>query len=66
MDTDELKAKANKLFNIVVQLETIKYDYEQKRVNQERELQELKERQKTQLRQKALKKGLDPEALVGK
>merc|ERR550519_122134 len=28
--------------------------------------QELKERQKAQLRQKALKKGLDPEALVGK
>merc|ERR1712110_1124229 len=38
----------------------------QKRVNQERDLQELKERQKAQLRQKALKKGLDPEALVGK
>jgi hypothetical protein len=32
-------------------LETDKYDYEQKRVNQERDLQELKERQKAQLRQ---------------
>merc|ERR1711936_34835 len=41
MDTDDLKAKANELFNIVIQLETDKYDY-------------------------ALKKGLDPEALVGK
>merc|ERR1719430_3105018 len=61
MDTDDLKAKATELFNIVIQLETDKYDY-----NQERELQELKERQKAQLRQKALKKGLDPEALVGK
>merc|ERR1712110_640191 len=60
MDTDDLKAKATELFNIVIQLETDKYDYEQKRVNQERDLQELKERQK------ALKKGLDPEALVGK
>merc|ERR1712243_103270 len=30
------------------------------------ELKELKERQKVQLRQKALKKGLDPEALTGK
>merc|ERR1711965_962650 len=30
------------------------------------DLKELKERQKAQLRQKALKKGLDPEALVGK
>merc|ERR1712210_259016 len=46
--------------------ETDKYDYEQRRVNQERDLQELKERQKAQLRQKALKKGLDPEAFVGK
>merc|ERR1719430_1094249 len=61
MDTDDLKAKATELFNIVIQLETDKYDYEQKR-----HLQELKERQKAQLRQKALKKGLDPEALVGK
>merc|ERR1712037_463843 len=61
MDTDDLKAKATELFNIVIQLETDKYDYEQKR-----DLQELKERQKAQLRQKALKKGLDPEALVGK
>merc|ERR1712212_1091053 len=60
MDTDDLKAKATELFNIVIQLETDKYDYEQKRQQQERDLQELKERQK------ALKKGLDPEALVGK
>merc|ERR1712110_148570 len=63
MDTDDLKAKATELFNIVIQLETDKYDYEQKRQQQERDLQELKERQKAQLRQKALKKGLDPEAL---
>jgi len=66
MDSDELKAKAEELFNIVVSLETDKYDYEQKKVNQERDLQELKERQKAQLRQKAIKKGLDPDALVGK
>merc|ERR1712110_978893 len=66
MDSDDLKAKATELFNIAIQLETDKYDYEQKRQQQERDLQELKERQKAQLRQKALKKGLDPEALVGK
>jgi len=66
LDSDELGAKANELFNIIVALETDKYDYEQKRLTQERDLQELKERQKAQLRQKALKKGLDPEALVGK
>merc|ERR1719270_1010134 len=66
LDSDDLKAKATELFNIVIQLETDKYDYEQKRQQLERDLQELKERQKAQLRQKALKKGLDPEALVGK
>merc|ERR1711890_77937 len=63
MDSDELKAKAQELHGIVIALETDKYDYEQKKINQERDLQELKERQKAQLRQKALKKGLDPESL---
>merc|ERR1712133_319763 len=62
MDSDELKTKAEELFKIIVQLETDKYDYEQRRVTQDYELQELKERQKAQLRQKALKKGLDPDA----
>jgi len=66
LDSDELKAKANELFNIVVQLETDRYDFEQRTINQDYELMELKERQKMQLRQKAVKKGLDPEALVGK
>merc|ERR1712106_849842 len=66
MDSDDLKAKANEIFNIIVQLETDKYDYEQRKLTQELDLKELKERQKAQLRQKALKKGLDPEALVGK
>merc|ERR1712183_428048 len=66
LDSDELKHKAEDLFNIIVQLETDKYDYEQRKVTQDYELKELKERQKVQLRQKALKKGLDPEALTGK
>merc|ERR1711971_318771 len=66
MDTDDLKDKAKELFNIVIALETDKYDYEQRRVTQDYELSELKERQKAQLRQKALKKGLDPEAFSGK
>jgi len=66
MDSDDLRVKVEELFNITVQLETDKYDYEQRRISQERELQELKERQKAQLRQKAIKKGLDPDALVGK
>merc|ERR1712027_2189 len=66
LDSDELRCKANDLFNIVVQLETDKYDFEQRAVTQDYELRELKERQKVQLRQKAMKKGLDPEALTGK
>merc|ERR1712228_343 len=66
MDSDEMKSKAEELFKVIVQLETDKYDYEQRKVTQDYELQELKERQKAQLRQKALKKGLDPEAFSGK
>merc|ERR1712138_163044 len=66
MDSDEIKAKAEELFKIIIQLETDKYDYEQRKLAQELDLKELKERQKAQLRAKALKKGLDPEALVGK
>merc|ERR1712203_1075774 len=66
LDSDELRTKANELFNVMVQLETDKYDYEQRRITQDYELNELKERQKAQLRQKALKKGLDPEAFSGK
>jgi troponin T len=66
LDSDEMKKKAEELFHIIVQLETDKYDYEQRKVTQDYELKELKERQKVQLRQKALKKGLDPEALTGK
>merc|ERR1712106_1000873 len=34
MDSDELKAKATEIFNIVIQLETDKYDYEQRRLTQ--------------------------------
>merc|ERR1712073_219140 len=66
MDSDEIKQKAEELFKIIVQLETDKYDYEQRKVTQDYELNELKERQKAQLRQKALKKGLDPDAFCGK
>merc|ERR1712156_1201405 len=52
MDSDQLSSKAKELWDTIVRLETEKYD--------------LKERQKQQLRQKAMKKGLDPEALTGK
>merc|ERR1712201_24636 len=66
MDSDELKAKAGELFKTIIQMETDKYDYEQRKLTQELDLKEPKERQKAQLRAKALKKGLDPEALTGK
>merc|ERR1712004_888186 len=52
MDSDELKDKATELFNTILSLETEKYDCEQRRINQDYELKELKERQKVQLRQK--------------
>merc|ERR1712096_103212 len=55
MDGDQLNGKASELWDTIVRLETQEYD-----------LKELKERQKQQLRQKAMKKGLDPEALTGK
>merc|ERR1719464_2240898 len=57
MDSDELKSKAQKIFDTILQLETDKYDYEQK---------ELAERQKLQQRNKAIKKGLDPESFTQK
>merc|ERR1712187_1068846 len=66
LDSDEMKAKVEELFKTIIQLETDKYDYEQRKLTQELDLKELKERQKAQLRAKALKKGLDPEALTGK
>merc|ERR1712147_109745 len=56
MDSDELKDKATELFNTILSLETEKYDCEQRRINQDYELKELKERQKVQLRQKAAKR----------
>merc|ERR1719367_1253957 len=57
MDSEELKNKANTIWNTIVSLETDKYDYEFK---------ELAERQKLQLRNKAIKKGLDPESFTQK
>merc|ERR1712228_612167 len=50
----------------IVKLETEKYDLEMRMNRQDYDIRELRERQKQQLRQKALKKGLDPEALTGK
>merc|ERR1711935_735184 len=56
MDSDELRAKANQIFGTILVLETEKYDYEQRHIDQDYEFKELKERQKLQLRNKAIKK----------
>merc|ERR1712029_1303667 len=66
MDSDQLQSKAKELWETIVKLETEKYYLEEKQKRQDYDLKELKERQKQQLRQKAMKKGLDPEALTGK
>merc|ERR1711988_1474187 len=60
------KSKAKELWDQIVKLETEKYDLEEKVKRQDYDLKELKERQRQQNRQKALKLGLDPEALTGK
>merc|ERR1712071_332429 len=65
MDSDELRNKANQIWNTILALETDKYDYEQRHENQDYEFKELNERQKIQLRNKAVKKGLDPESFTG-
>merc|ERR1712037_563060 len=57
MDSDELKSKAQKIFDTILQLETDKYDYEQRQLDQDYELQQ---------RNKAIKKGLDPESFTQK
>merc|ERR1712091_342036 len=54
MDSDELKNKANQIWSTILSLETDKYDYEQRQLDQDYEFKELAERQKLQLRNKAI------------
>merc|ERR1711872_324074 len=61
-----LRDKATEMWNLIIKLETEKYDMEERMKRQDYDLRELKERQKQQLRAKALKRGLDAEALTGK
>jgi len=63
---DALKKKAKDLWEQIIKLETEKYDLEDRQKRQDYDLKELQERKKQQLRQKALKLGLNPEALTGK
>jgi len=66
LDMNALKRKANELWEQIIKLETEKYDLEDRQRRQDYDLKELQERKKQQLRQKALKLGLNPEALTGK
>merc|ERR1719228_377223 len=63
MDSDMLRSKIDQIWNTIVVLETDKYDYEQRQLDQDYEFKELAEKQ--QLRNKAIKKGLDPESFTG-
>jgi len=66
MGEESLRKKADDLWTQLVQLETDKYDLEERQKRQDYDLKELKERQKMQLRHKAVRLGLEPEALTGK
>jgi len=63
---ERLKRRAAELWENIVKLETEFYDLEMIRTRQDYDHKELKERQKIQLRHKAMKLGLQPEALMGK
>jgi len=66
LDSDGLRQKASDLWDTIIRLETEKYDIEEKQQRQNYDIIQLKERQKQQLRHKAMKRGLDPEALTQK
>merc|ERR1712066_573061 len=61
-----LKSKADELWQNVIRLETEKYDLEMRRERQGYDFQELQTRQTQRLRLKAIRMGLDAEALTGK
>lgn len=63
---DQLKEKAKELWEQVIKLETEKYDLEERQKRQDYDLKELSERQRQINRNKAMKKGLDPDALLGR
>lgn len=63
---DGLKSKADELWQNVIRLETEKYDLEMRRERQGYDFQELQTRQTQRLRLKAVRMGLDAEALTGK
>merc|ERR1711909_72205 len=62
----EIIGKINDLWKVIAKRETEKYDLEMKDKEQTYELTELREKRKSQLQQKALKRGLDADALCHK
>jgi troponin T len=66
LPVDQLKLKAKELWEAILKLETEKYDLEERQKRQEYDLKELNERQRQINRNRALKKGLDPESLTGR
>merc|ERR1712121_221838 len=63
---DAMIRMAGEMWESLFTLETEKYDLEERMKRQDYDLKELRERQGQQLRARALKLGLDPEALTGK
>merc|ERR1719483_1293132 len=63
---ESLKSKATELWENIIRLETEKYDLEERQWRQGWDLKELSERQTQRLRLKAVRMGLDAEALTGK
>lgn len=61
-----LRSKATDMWDLIIKLETEKYDLEERSKRQDYDLRELKERQQQRLRQRAIRMGLDAEALTGK
>jgi len=64
MDIGTVKNKVKELHQKICRLEADKYDLEQRHQRQEYDLKELNERQRQIARNKALKKGLDPNEVV--
>jgi troponin T len=64
MDVNALKTKIKELHTRITRLEGQKYDMEKRRDRQEYDLKELNERQRQISRNKAMKKGLNPDEVA--